>query len=192
MAEGERGKSVQGMTADGRSGTRLPKCQRHVISFPLLSQHRNRCSQFPVFAVLSGTRRSSGFLRVCLASRGDVFKNPSRGLICFRGVFAEGITMFGLETSSTPAVPVGLPPPSNALPARQDHRAVEPTTDDAQDGIQSDLSYSPSRAVLQLLRRSAEDFATLVERGTEPESAAAMTGSPSPGPGVGSFVDAYA
>lgn len=100
--------------------------------------------------------------------------------------------MFGLETSSTPAVPAGLPPPSNALPARQDHRAVEPTPEQSQGGgIQTQLSYNPSRAVLQLLRRSAEDFATLVERGTEPASAAAMTGSPSPGLGVGSFIDAY-
>ena len=100
--------------------------------------------------------------------------------------------MFGLETSSTPAVPAGLPPPSNALPARQGHRAVEPATDDSQESIGAELSYSPSRAVLQLLKRSAEDFASLVEGGAAPESAAAFTGSPSPGLSVGAFVDAYA
>lgn len=101
--------------------------------------------------------------------------------------------MFGLGTLGGLVAPTGLPPPPpTALPATQDHRVVEAAPEDSLQADSSALSYNSSRAVLQLVQRSAEDFAVLVETGTPPESAAALTGSPAPAPSAGNVLDEYA
>ncbi|MBI5864903.1 MAG: hypothetical protein HZB38_10420 [Planctomycetes bacterium] len=103
--------------------------------------------------------------------------------------------MIGLDTLGAPLAPTGLPPPTTTPPpaAQAEPRAVESAADASLQGQQADLAFSPSRAVLQLVRRSAEDFAELLHSGQPPATAAALTGTPDTGfVGPGELVDAYA
>jgi hypothetical protein len=102
--------------------------------------------------------------------------------------------MIGLDTFGTSAVPAGAPPPAVfSAPAALEARTVE---DSEEAGLRDEgdaLAYNSSRAVLQLVRRSAEAFAALVTDGQSPSVAAAMTGTPDTGLGrTGSVVDEYA
>jgi hypothetical protein len=102
--------------------------------------------------------------------------------------------MMGLDTFGTANVPAGAPPPVVfAAPATVEPRAIE-ESDQATLGEDADsLSYNSSRAMLQLVQRSAEDFAALVTAGQSPGDAAALTGTPDTGLGrTGSVVDEYA
>lgn len=101
--------------------------------------------------------------------------------------------MIGLDAFGTPGVPTGAPPAVSPPAATIEPRAVE---DSQQSELREDsdtLSYSSSRAVLQLVQRSAEDFAALLDAGQAPGAAAAMTGTPDTGLGrTGAVVDKYA
>jgi hypothetical protein len=102
--------------------------------------------------------------------------------------------MIGMDTFGTPAVPAGAPPPAVfTTPATLEPRAVEDSERASLRADSDSLSFNPSRAVLQLVRRSAEDFAALVTAGQDPSAAAAMTGTPDTGLGkTGNVVDEYA
>ena len=102
--------------------------------------------------------------------------------------------MIGLDALGTPAAPNGVPPPALVMtPATIEPRAVENTEQAALHDDSDALSYNSTRAVLQLVERSAEDFAELLSAGQEPSAAAAMTGTPDTALGqAGEMVDQYA
>jgi hypothetical protein len=102
--------------------------------------------------------------------------------------------MIGLDAFGTPALPTGATPPEVFItPATVEPRAVEESEQSALHDDSGALSYNSSRAVLQLVQRSAEDFAALLDAGEAPSAAAAMTGTPDTGLGrTGELIDQYA
>lgn len=102
--------------------------------------------------------------------------------------------MIGMDAFGTPMVPAGAPPPAvAATPATVEPRAIEGSEHAALRDDGRAMSYSPSRALLQLVESSAEDFAELLMAGQDPAVAAAMTGTPDTALGqTGTVVDKYA
>lgn len=106
-----------------------------------------------------------------------------------------GLDMFDAITRGLGPQPPGPEPPvapaAAAEPVRTVERSVWQGSSDnaslARDG------YSPSRAVLELLRRSAEDFQSIIETTGNPAAAVAITGTASAPPAaLGAAVDEYA
>lgn len=101
--------------------------------------------------------------------------------------------MFDVIAAGIGPHPPGPEPP--ALPAIQEPVRTVERSDAQGSGSEATLtgdSYSPSRAVLELLRRSAEDFQFILETTHDVASAVAQTGTASAGASVGTAVDEYA
>lgn len=101
--------------------------------------------------------------------------------------------MFDVIAAGIGPHPPGPDPP--ALPAVQAPVRTVERFDAQGSGSEARLdggSYSPSRAVLELLRRSAADFQSILETTHDVATAVSQTGTASAAVSVGSTVDKYA
>lgn len=103
--------------------------------------------------------------------------------------------MFDAITNGLGPHPPGPEPPAASAIAPQPVRIVEhaDTRGSSNDAATFSNGYSPSRAVLELLKRSAESFQSILETTHDVSAAVSMTGTASAASAaMGSVVDEYA